>query len=85
MVFLSELIWLVSVMVSAVAGFAEVFVLGGVFLFFVVSVRGFLYRLGLSNIEVESRGVVGIVVWGVLHVLFFLGRPGVFNSPFFCL
>ena len=72
-------------MVSAVAGLAEVFVLGGVFLFFVVSVGGFLYGFGSSNINVESSGVVGVVVWGLLHVLFFLGCRGVFNSPFFCL
>ena len=72
-------------MVSAIAGLAEVFVLGGVFLFFVVSVGGFLYSFGSSNIDAESSRVAGMVVWGLLHVLFFLGRPGVFNSPFFCL
>ena len=76
-------------MVSAVAGLAEVFVLGGVFLFFVVSVGGFLYGFGSSNVDAESSGVAGVVVWGfvwgLLHVLFFLGRCGVFNSLFFCL
>ena len=73
------------VVVDAEIGFAEVSVLEGVFLFFVKSVGGFLYGFGSSNVDAESSGVVGVVVWGFLHVLFFLGCRGVFNSPFFCL
>ena len=76
-------------MVSAVAGLAKVFVLGGVFLLFVVSVGGFLYGFGSSDVNAESSGVVGVVVWGfvwgLLHILVFFDFLGVFNSLFFCL